>query len=324
MRLASFNVENLTVEPDAAAPLAARLDILRPQLERLAADVLCLQEVDATKGGSGGRELKALEILLKETSYRDFHLASTVDIASGHPRDKHNLVILSRWPIRRSAQYANDLVRTPAYERATVVPPDRAPTPIHWDRPILHAEVDLPSGGTLHVVNMHLRAPLAAFVPGQKTGPFSWKSVTGWAEGYFLAAVKRAGQALEARMLVDRLFDQDPSALIVVAGDFNAEEREVPLRIIVGDAEDTGSGALTHRALVVLEHSLPENQRFTVIHRGQHLMLDHLLVSRQLLSRYRGIEIHNEALGDELVAYTLIDAAPDSYHAPIVARFEFA
>ena len=55
-----------------------------------------------------------------------------------------------------------------------------------------------------------------------------------------------------------------------------------------------------------------------------HLMLDHLLVSRQLLSRYRGIEIHNEALGDELVAYTLIDAAPDSYHAPIVARFEFA
>jgi endonuclease/exonuclease/phosphatase family metal-dependent hydrolase len=298
LRLASFNVENLTVEPDAAAPLAARLDILRPQLERLAADVLCLQEVDATKGGSGGRELKALEILLKETS--------------------------SRWPIRRSAQYANDLVRTPAYERATVVPPDRAPTPIHWDRPILHAEIDLPSGGTLHVVNMHLRAPLAAFVPGQKTGPFSWKSVTGWAEGYFLAAVKRAGQALEARMLVDRLFDQDPSALIVVAGDFNAEEREVPLRIIVGDAEDTGSGALTHRALVVLEHSLPENQRFTVIHRGQHLMLDHLLVSRQLLSRYRGIEIHNEALGDELVAYTLIDAAPDSYHAPIVARFEFA
>jgi hypothetical protein len=32
--------------------------------------------------------------------------------------------------------------------------------------------------------------------------------------------------------------------------------------------------------------------------------------------------VHNEALGDELVAYTQIDAAPDSYHAPIVAQFE--
>ncbi len=323
MRLASFNVENLTVASDAAAPLATRLDILRPQLERLAADILCLQEVDAAKDG-GKRRLEALEILLRETSYRDFHLATTVDAASGHPRDKHNLVILSRWPIRRSAQYAGDLVQPPAYQRATGDPPDRAPTPIEWDRPLLHAEIVLPSGEILHVVNMHLRAPLAAFIPGQKTGPFNWKSVTGWAEGYFLAAVKRSGQALEARMLIDRLFDDDPAALIAVAGDFNAEEREVPLRIVAGDTEDTGSGHLAPRALVVLEHSLPEHQRFTVIHRGKRLMLDHLLVSRQLLARYRAIEVHNEALGDELVAYTLIDAAPDSYHAPIVARFEIA
>jgi hypothetical protein len=47
-----------------------------------------------------------------------------------------------------------------------------------------------------------------------------------------------------------------------------------------------------------------------------------LLVSRELLANYRGFEVHNEALGDELVAYTLIESAPDSYHAPIVARFE--
>ena len=100
MRLASFNVENLTVAPDAAAPLAARLNILRPQLERLAADVLCLQEVDASKSSAEGRELKALRVLLEETAYRDFHVVSTVDASTGRPRDKHNLVILSRWPIR--------------------------------------------------------------------------------------------------------------------------------------------------------------------------------------------------------------------------------
>jgi endonuclease/exonuclease/phosphatase family metal-dependent hydrolase len=298
LRLASFNVENLTADPGAAAPLAARLEILRPQLERLSADVLCLQEVDASRHqGESARTLEALTLLLEETRYRDFHLASTVDAETGHPRDKHNLIILSRWPIRRSAQYANDLVRPPRYR-------------------------GLPDGGALHVVNMHLRAPLAAFIPGEKTGPFSWRSVSGWAEGYFLASVKRSGQALEARMLIDRLFDEDPAALIAVAGDFNSEEREVPLRIVVGDPENTGSGRLSHRSLVILEHSLPLHQRFTVIHRGQRLMLDHLLVSRRLLARYRHIEVHNEALGDELVAYTQIDAAPDSYHAPIVAQFE--
>ena len=41
MRIASFNIENLTDRPGADVPLAARLDILRPQLERLDADILC-------------------------------------------------------------------------------------------------------------------------------------------------------------------------------------------------------------------------------------------------------------------------------------------
>jgi predicted extracellular nuclease len=134
--------------------------------------------------------------------------------------------------------------------------------------------------------------------------------------------MKRSGQALEARLLVDRLFDEDPNALIMLAGDFNAEEREVPLRIVTGSLEDTGNGHLSGRSLVLLEHSLAAARCFTVIHRGQKLMLDHLLVSRQLMARYRGIEVHNEALGDELVAYTLTEATPDSYHAPIVAAFD--
>ena len=68
---------------------------------------------------------------------------------------------------------------------------------------------------------------------------------------------------------------------------------------------------------------MPESQRFSVIHRGRKMMLDHLLVSRRLLGHYRGIEIHNEALGDELVGATMVEATPESYHAPIVASFDF-
>jgi endonuclease/exonuclease/phosphatase family metal-dependent hydrolase len=325
MRIASFNVENLTDSPKSDVPLSARIDVLRPQLERLSADILCLQEVDAAKvPEKHRREHRALETLLENTPYQHFHLASSLDRKHGYPRKKHNLVTLSRWPIKRSAQYQCDLVRPPAYQCATSDPPEADLESVTWDRPILHLEVELPGGRALHVLNMHLRAPLAARITGQKRGPFVWKSVSGWAEGYFLASIKRSGQALEARMLVDRLFDLDPKALIAVSGDFNSEEREVPLRIVTGHTEDTGNGRLSGRALVLLEHSLPEQRRFTVVHRGQKMMLDHLLVSRQLLSHYRGIEVHNEALGDELIAYTLIDAAPDSYHAPIVATFDMA
>ena len=112
--------------------------------------------------------------------------------------------------------------------------------------------------------------------------------MSGWAEGFFLAAVKRAGQALEVRLLVDRLFDADADALIVVCGDFNADVHEVPVRTIRGDEEDAGNPHLAARTLVPVERSLADSRRFSVVHHGRPQMLDHLLVSRPLLAWYRG------------------------------------
>jgi exonuclease III len=50
-------------------------------------------------------------------------------------------------------------------------------------------------------------------------------------------------------------------------------------------------------------------------------MLDHVLVSRALLAWYRGSEVDNEALGDEVGA-SQVAARPNSLHAPVVAAFE--
>jgi hypothetical protein len=172
------------------------------------------------------------------------------------------------------------------------------------------------------VLNLHLRAPLAAFVPGQKLGHFAWKTVPGWAEGFFLAAIKRTGQALEARLAIDRLFDDDADALVALCGDMNAELREMPLRILRGEEEDTGNGALAGRVMIPLERAAPESRRYSVMHGGQPSMLDHLLVSRALLRHFREVEIHNEALGDELAGYTMVQRSPESYHAPVVASFD--
>ena len=192
---------------------------------------------------------------------------------------------------------------------------------MEWDRPLVLATIDVPRLGRLHVVNLHLRAPLAAFVPGQKAGQFAWKSVGGWAEGFALAAMKRNGQALEARLLVDRLFDEDANAQIVLCGDFNAEAAEVPMRLLLADANDTGSGALVTRSLVPDEATVPAERRYSVIHSGRHVLPDHMLISHALLRRFRSAEIHNEPLGDELVAYASVRGSPESYHAPVVAEF---
>jgi endonuclease/exonuclease/phosphatase family metal-dependent hydrolase len=324
LRIASFNLETLSADPSAAVRQADRHAVLRPQLQRLNADILCLQEVDAWhESGDKTRTLAALDALVEGTEYAGFHRAHSRSRTSGEPRDKHNLVILSRWPITASTQYMNDFVLPPHYTYVTAEPPITS-APIAWDRPILEARVALPDGRTLHVINMHLKAPLASFVPGQKVGPFAWKSVGGWAEGYFLATLKRNGQALEARLLVEQIFDNDRQALLAVCGDFNAEERDPAFRILAGDTEDTGNGALIERELAALEHTLPDHRRFTLIHAGKKQMLDHILVSRPLLSSFRALEVHNEALGDEIIGYTIVENTPESYHAPLLAIFDLS
>jgi len=232
-------------------------------------------------------------------------------------------VILSRLPIRAHGELRHDLVPPPSYRPVTADPPAQEPQPVEWERPLLRAEIELPGGRVLHLLNLHLKSAFPAFIKGQKLDSFTWKTVAGWAEGSFLAAIKRTGQALEARIFVDRLLDQDPGALVAVCGDFNAEERETSVEILRGDEENTGNGALAMRVLVPLERSMPPSQRYSVVHGGRPEMLDHLLVSRTLLAFHRGSEIHNETLGDELVAFAAVRGSPESYHAPMVAEFVF-
>jgi len=91
---------------------------------------------------------------------------------------------------------------------------------------------------------------------------------------------------------------------------------------IRGQVENTDNGELAPRVMVPCELSIPESARFSFYHKGKKRMLDHLLVSRNLLTYYRGSEIHNELLHDELVAYAYDYKFPESDHAPVIAEFE--
>jgi endonuclease/exonuclease/phosphatase family metal-dependent hydrolase len=327
IRLASFNLESLDAGPKVDPPFAARRDLLRLQLERLKADILCLQEVnaqEAKRGGHSSRELTALQALLEGTRYADYQRIISRNRAQDKIGDIHNLVILSRLPVVASRQIWHDLVPEPMVRLVTALPQIPDPQPIAWDRPVLHAELALPGGQRLHVLNVHFRAPLATAVPGQKLDSFAWRSIGGWAEGYYLSSIKRAGQALEVRRALDQLLTDDPMALIAVAGDYNAEEHHTPVELVRGEEENTANGELAMQIMVPAEHAAAESDRFTVVHQGRRLMLDHILVSRALLGRLGQVDIHNEALADELVGYASVRRSPESYHAPLVAEFDLS
>ena len=210
MRLATFNIESLDAPPKAAVTVAERAEILRPQLTRLNADVLCLQEINSQRHKGGKvRTLDALECLLKGTQYESYERAASQGTGGDSLADVHNLVILSRFPICSVIELKHTLISPLAYQCVTSMPNDTTPRPVFFERPALVTEVALKSSAKLTVINLHLRAPLASAIAGQKHSPFSWKSTSGWAEGFFLSnAMRFAG----CRHLITECFVMDIDA----------------------------------------------------------------------------------------------------------------
>lgn len=317
MRVATFNIENLDETENPS--LEERIAVLRPQLLRLNADIICLQEVNGQERPGQKRQLLALKALIADTPYTDYFIATTVTSAN-EVYNLRNLVILSRYPILTSRQVRNEYVGDLLYRRITALPHEAEAKELSWERPILHAKIDHPKGA-IDIINIHLKSRLPAAIPGQKEG-FGYKSVAGWAEGYFISSMKRVGQALEVRLMIDEILDRDPNAKIIVCGDFNAEPGQVPVEAIAGRIENTGNAALGFRQLVPCSNSIPKEARYSHLHEGQGNLLDHMLMSRSLLAYYRSAEIHNEMLHDESIAFATNTKYPESDHAPFVVNFD--
>lgn len=322
MRLATFNVETLDSPRKGTASLEERGEILRPQLARLDADVLCLQEVNSQRiKGTKTRTLSALQTLIKGTQYENYQITASRG-GEGHSlADVHNLVILSKFPICSVLELRHTIVPPMQYLSLTAAPLEISPQPIHFERPILIAELALPDDRTMTVVNLHLRAPLASTIAGQKESAFVWKNTAAWAEGFFLSSMKRNAQALELRLAIDNMLDTDARRLLAICGDFNAEDHETPIKLLQAGEDDTGNGHLSARSLVIADRALPQDRRFSVVHHGRAQMLDHILISRHLAAFLKGIEVHNETLPDEAASAGMSHNAPGSYHAPVVAEF---
>ena len=136
-----------------------------------------------------------------------------------------------------------------------------------------------------------------------------------------MSGLKRTGQALELRLPLDELLKVDSQALVLAVGDFNAEDNETPMRIIAGAPEDTGNGKLAANAMVLLDRALEPGRRFSVLHHGRPRMLDHIFGSHAIYGRFRGLEVHNEPLGDEAIGYAKGVETAGSSHAAVVATF---
>jgi hypothetical protein len=320
LRIATFNLENL--DDDDTPNLENRIWIMKPQLERVNADILCLQEVHS-QGTTDNRTLVALDQLMDETKYANFK-RETTKTTDGKLYVERNIVTM----IRPDFDFSDvEIIRDnsgprPSYQMATAIPEDTTSQPVSWERPMLYTQINLGSGRILHVINLHLKSKIASNIPGQKIDNFTWRTVSAWAEGSFISSMKRVGQALQTRLLIDKIFDDHGlGSLIATCGDFNADLHEVPMKAIRGQVEETGNPDHGPRLMVPCESNIPESSRYSLWHLGQGQMLDHIIASRPLIQFFSHAEIHNEALPDESGAFRTDIKFPESDHAPVVAEF---
>ncbi|WP_299478542.1 endonuclease/exonuclease/phosphatase family protein [uncultured Roseibium sp.] len=322
MKLATFNMESYGGDRYEVAALKPRLAALRPRIEELEADILCLQEVNAQKvKAAPQRQFLALDLLLAGTAYETFHRVASERAPGKGPGDKHNLVILSRYPISNHESIFQLRAHAPLWQPTTADPGYDAPEEVTFERPILKAQIDLGAPKPLHLFVVHLRAPIAAMIRGGKTAARTWKSTAAWAEGYQLSVLKQSSQALELRLAVEDLFDRDEKAQIILTGDFNATGETGTLRLLRADPDDTASPEWAHRRLFQIDASLPISKRQTVLHKGKGQALDHILASVTLTDRTRDVRVFNTGLPDEVFDAGDEDYA-GSYHAAMRAEFD--
>ena len=312
-RIATFNLENL--DDKDREQFEERKKVLQPMIERINADLLFLQEVNT---------LKALNELIKDTVYQSYHRKHTTSTRRV-PYATRNLVTLSRYPIKeKKFQYLHDKVSKPMWRKVTSKPEENTAKKIRWERPILRCDIELAGNRVLHAINLHLKSKNPTSIRGQQDEEkyWLWLSHEGWAEGYFLSSVKRVGQALETRILIEELMEPDPlGTLIAVGGDFNADIGSVPFKTIVGSVKDTSNPDLRSTVMVPCEYNVPPEQRFSLLYHGEGAMLDHIIVSKALYPHWVGTDIFNELLPDESIAFASDIKFPESDHAPVVARF---
>jgi uncharacterized protein len=114
---------------------------------------------------------------------------------------------------------------------------------------------------------------------------------------------QRNQQAMEVKSVVENILAIDPNANVVVAGDLNDFQFSQPLSIL----ESAG--------LTTLIETLPLEEQYTYVFDGNSQVLDHILVSSNLVKNLDGFDsVHiNSEFADQ-----------DSDHDPVLARFNLA
>ncbi|MFO0629078.1 MAG: endonuclease/exonuclease/phosphatase family protein [Polyangiales bacterium] len=288
-----------------------KVEAVAAVVARMNADAVAFQEVE------GVTVLEAVRAALPEMGYLPA-IAGAADqrgIACG---------LLTRLPVRGVEVHGVGELAFPAFQ-------DGDPRPfagrLHSRRGLLEVDLTLPDGSLLTVMVAHLKSARPVPRADAAGGSLALDSHYAAAEGAARAVVLRLAEALQVRSRVDARLHRDGRAQIAVLGDLNDNPEAVTVRAIAGELAEAPRGRNADLDLAasleagVLHHCVraaPPGARHTLLHRGAGLQFDHVLASRALWRRFRGVRVLNESLREGGDGWR---EEVESDHAAVVANF---
>lgn len=299
MRIATFNLKDFfDPRTDDEQPIVEqKIQHVAELLRRARADVVGLQEVasDALLGRLVARELADL-------GYRTIH-------AGGRDRRGIGCAILSRLPVLSQSIAMSERISLPA------LPTSGSSIEIAFRRPIPVLEVDAGVFGYVAFITVHFKSKLTTHLKddaGEIIAPTTPRAI---ADGHVRSLLARMAEALFVREIVDEWLAK--GRRVVVLGDFNDTIDSYPVRIVAGDFPQVDPKA----RLTSCAARIPDALRFSILHGGTPDLIDHILVSEDLVEHIEDVLILNDALRDHGPYIADAPIAPDSDHAPVVAAF---
>lgn len=306
----TWNVENL-FEPGAAAgppdaeTYEAKLDYLASIIKAVRPDVVALQEIG---------DPDAAEALRRRVGATWHLLLSSKPDARG---------------IRVGVLSPHKLALE---EELSTLPPEGMPqvpdvdgTTLHrMGRGALQVLVTLGTNRQLRFITAHLKSKLLTF-PDNRRYPLDEDER---ARGAGYALLRRTAEAVALRVHLDEVMasatkDGQPGIPTVLCGDLNDGPEAVTTTLIGGpDDGDPGRPDKGDWArLYNLSDRLPVNRAYSRIFQGRGELIDHQLVSRDLLLRVHTVDSLVENIGSITESITARRPATVPDHAPVVARF---
>ncbi|MGH7297226.1 MAG: endonuclease/exonuclease/phosphatase family protein, partial [Polyangiaceae bacterium] len=220
--------------------------------------------------------------------------------------------LISRLPLAHRHVHTAEALPFPTFYTGDP-PPFGARIPLR--RGIVHGRVEAEGLGAVDVLVAHFKSSRPVPLRDARGGELPPHGAKGRGEGAVRGMVWRAAEALFVRGLVDAVLGaRGPEAPIAVVGDLNDVPDSAPLRVVRGDGPEE---------LVDCAARVDRQERFSTLHDGRRMQIDHVLASRSLHARLRSASFLNAELRQHDPVQPGSAAAPtvDSDHAPLVTCF---